>query len=178
LGIRTAPLKLRVVDAMTMKPIPGAGCTIAETGDRVETNDEGVAPTIDAPAFRNPRLEELLAELHGQLTVLCYKTGYRDAVYMGVRMHPPAVTETEVWMYPVGPQDRRIEPTLYQVPIHRIWLIQLTDKYRLREEGEGPERPELTRPDVGPAPQGTMGSGVQTPIRQQPAPPGSAPARP
>lgn len=178
LGIRTAPLKLRVVDAHTMKGIPGAGCTIGETGDRVETDAKGVAPEIQAPIFRNPRLEEMLAALHGQLTVLCYKNGYRDSVYVGVRMHEGAVTETEVWMTPVGPLDRRVEPTLYQVPIHRVWLIQLADKYRLREEGEGPERPDLSRPDTGrPAPQETMGGGVQTPLRTAPPPPVVPPGR-
>ena len=170
LGIKTAPLQLRVVDASTQKGIPGAGCVVGETGDRIETDDKGIAPTIDAPVFRNPRLEQMLAELHGQLTVLCYKNGYRDSVYMGVRMHEGVVTESEVWMYPTGAGDRRIEPTLYQVPIHRLWRIQLADKYRLREEGEGPESPNLTRPDVGQtAPQQDQGMGLQTPI--QPAPP-------
>lgn len=177
LGIRTAPLRLRVVDARTMKGIPGAGCTVGETGDRIETNEQGVAPEIQAPVFRNPRLEEMLAALHGQLTVLCYKNGYRDSIYVGVRMHEGEVTETEVWMLPYGPQDRRIEPTLYQVPLHRIWLIQLADKYRLREEGEGPERPQLSRPDIGPAPQEEIGGGIQTPPRQAPPPPTVRPAQ-
>jgi hypothetical protein len=170
-----------VVDATTMKGINGAGCTIGETGDRVETDAQGMAPAIDAPIFRNPRLEQMLAELHGQLVVLCYKNGYRDSIYMGVRMHENTTTETEVWMYPYGPRDRRIEPTLYQVPIHRVWRIELADKYRLREEGEGPERPQLTRPDMGQVPPQTPeGLGVQTPPFSgpsggQPAP-GAVPA--
>jgi hypothetical protein len=171
LGIKTAPLLLRTVDANTLKPIPGAGCIIGETGDRVETDAKGVAPEIQAPIFRNPRLEEMLAALHGQLTVICYKNGYRDSVYMGVRMHEGVRTETEVWMYPVGPRDRRVEPTLYQVPVHRVWLIQLADKYRLKEEGEGPERPGLSRPDVGPTPQEEMGGGLQSPLRGGALPP-------
>lgn len=166
LGIRSAPLQLRVVDAHTMKGIPGAGCVVAETGDRVETDENGVAPVINAPIFRHPRLEQMLAELHGQLTVICYKNGYRDAIYMGVRMHEGTMTETEVWMYPIGRGDRRIEPTFYQVPIHRLFQIQLADRYRLRDEGEGPERPELTRPDEGPAPQESMGLGRQSPLRE------------
>lgn len=169
LGIKTAPLQLRVVNAKTKQPIAGAGCVVGETGDRVETDAKGVAPVIDAPVFRNPRLEQMLAELHGQLTVICYKNGYRDSIYMGVRMHQGDTTETEVWMYPIGPGDRRIEPMLYQVPIHRIWRIQLADKYRLREEGEGPERPGLTRPDQGVAPQEPQGAEPQTPIERGPA---------
>jgi hypothetical protein len=171
LGIKTAQLQIRVVDATTQRGIPGAGCTIGETGDRVETDANGVAPTIDAPVFRNPRLEQMLAELHGQLTLLCYKNGYRDSIYMGVRMHDGLVTEPEVWMYAVGPGDRRIEPTLYQVPIHRVWRIELADKYRLFEEGEGPERPQLNRPDVGQAaPQQPQGGGIQTPPMAGPRP--------
>lgn len=176
LGIKTAPLKIRVMDAITLKGIDGAGCTIGETGDRIETDRQGIAPEIQAPVFRDPRLEQMLAELHGQLTVLCYKNGYRDSVYMGVRMHEGSTTETEVWMYPVGQGDRRVEPTLYQVPIHRLWRIQLADKYRLREEGEGNERPQLSRPDTGQAaPQEAQGYGVQTPLRQAPPQPDGAP---
>ncbi|HWI52208.1 MAG TPA: hypothetical protein VNT01_08700 [Symbiobacteriaceae bacterium] len=175
LGIKTAPLQLRVIDATTTKGIDGAGCTVAETGDRIETDQKGIAPTIQAPVFRDPRLEQMLAELHGQLTVLCYKNGYRDSVYMGVRMHEGTTTQTEVWMYPVGVGDRRIEPTFYEVPIHRLWRIQLADKYRLREEGEGPESPNLSRPDVGQvAPQEAEGYGVQSPLRA-PEPPTGAP---
>lgn len=175
LGIKTAPLQLTVVDAKTMKGIPGAGCTIGETGDRIETDQKGIAPIIDAPVFRNPRLEQMLAELHGQLTVLCYKNGYRDSIYSGVRMHEGNTTETQVWMYPIGVGDRRIEPTVYQVPIHRLWRIQLADKYRLRDEGEGPERPELTRPERGQvAPQEPLGPGIQSPFRR-PEPPSAAP---
>lgn len=172
LGIATSPLQLRVVDAATQRGIPGAGCVVGETGQRVETDDQGIAPTFDAPVFRHPRLEQMLAELHGQLTVLCYKHGYRDAIYMGVRMYKGVTTETEVWMTPMGPGDRRVEPTLFQVPIHRLWQIQLADRFRLFDEGEGPERPELSAPgDVPPAPQLPMGSEPQTPLRIDPPPP-------
>lgn len=171
LGIKTAPLQLRVVNAITQAGVPGAGCVVGETGDRIETDDRGIAPVIDAPIFRNPRLEEMLAQLHGQLTVLCYKNGYRDAIYLGVRMHEGVTTETEIWMYPIGSGDRRIEPTLYQMPIHRLWRIQLADRYRLFEEGEGPERPELTRPGELVAPQMPQGSEPQTPLRVDPPPP-------
>lgn len=172
LGIKTSKLRIRVVDAITQQGIPGAGCVVGETGDRIETDNQGIAPMIDAPIFRHPRLEQMLAELHGQLTVLCYKNGYRDAIYMGVRMHEGVTTQPEVWMYPVGPGDRRIEPTLYQMPIHRLWHIRLADRYRLYEEGEGPERPQLTRPDPSlVAPQQPMGAEPQTPLRQGDIPP-------
>lgn len=167
-GLKTGNLRISVRDAKTMKGIPGAGCVVTETGDRVETNAQGVAPTIKQPVFRNPRLEELLAELHGQLNVICYKNGYRDSIYMGVRMHENQTTAPEVWMYPIGQGDRRIEPTLFQMPIHRIWRIQLADKYRLRDEGEGPERPALTNPNAGVAPPEPQGGGIQTPIRPGP----------
>jgi hypothetical protein len=176
LGIRTAGLQLRVINAVTQQPVPGAGCVVADTGDRVETNAQGVAPSIDAPVFRNPRHEELLAQLHGQLTVLCYKNGYRDSIYMGVRMHENTVTRPDVFMYPIGRGDRRIEPTLYQMPVHRVWLIELADRFRLRDEGEGPERPQLTRPTEPPAPQEPEGYGVQTP--PHPAPPQALPVPP
>lgn len=172
LGIKTAKLRIKTVDAITMKPIPGAGCVIGETGDRVETDNKGVAPMIDAPVFRNPRLEQMLAELHGELLVICYKNGYRDAIYRGVRMHEGTVTEPEVWMHPFGGNDRRIEPTLYQMPVHRIWQIELADKYRLHDEGEGRESPKLTRPKAPPAPQSPQGGGVQIP------PPQKGPAAP
>lgn len=171
LGIKTSKMQLRVVDATTMKGINGAGCVIGETGDRVETDANGVAPVIDAPVFRNPRLEQMLAELHGALTIICYKNGYRDAVVMGVRTYTELENRPEIWMYPVGRGDRRVEPTFYQVPIHRLWRIKLADKYRLKEEGEGPERPQLTNPGAGVAPQEPQGGALQTPPRStQPQP--------
>lgn len=172
MGIKTAKLKIRVVDIVTYKGIDGAGCVVGETGDRIETDARGNAPEIDAPIFRHPRLEEMLAELHGQLTVMCYKNGYRDAIYMGVRMHEGSVTEPTVMMTPISQSDRRIEPTLFQMPIHRIWRIQLVDKYRLFEEGEGPESPKLSRPDTGVAdPQEPIGPYPQTPPIKNPPPP-------
>lgn len=168
LGVKTAKLRISVVDANTQKGIPGAGCVVSESNDRVETNAQGVAPLIDAPVFRNPRLEQLLAELHGQLTVLCYKKGYRDSIYVGVRMHEGIITEPALWMYPIGPGDHRVEPTLYQMPIHRLWQIQVTDKYRLFDEGEGMESPSLSRPGPGAAPQHMMGQEPQSPIQSGP----------
>jgi hypothetical protein len=169
LGIKTGKLRLRVVDADTQQPIHGAGCVVGETGDRIETDAQGYGKMLDEPVFRNPRLEEMLAELHGQLTIMCYNKGYRDSVYMGVRMDPNATTETDVWMYKIGRGDRRIEPTFYQVPIHRLWRIRLADKYRLQDEGEGPERPDLTRPGEGVAPEEPQGGGQQTPVRPGPS---------
>lgn len=168
LGIRTAPLRLTVVDSHTMNGLAGAACVVAETGQRVETDERGAAPEVQVPVLRNPRLEELVAQIHGQLTVICYKEGYRDAIYMGVPVYPDETTETQVWMVPYGPGDTRIEPTLYQAPVHRLHLIQLADKFRLREQGEGPERPQLSRPGAQPAPQEAMGGGVQTPLRLGP----------
>jgi hypothetical protein len=169
LGIKTSRLRLSTLDAHTQQPIPGAGCVVTETGDRVETGPNGVAPEIEAPVFRHPRLERQLAELHGQLNVICYKNGYRDAIYMGVRMHENSVTEPQVWMTRIGVGDRRIEPTLYQMPMHRIWLVQLADKFRLRDQGEGRESPALTRPNQPPAPQEDMGKGIQPPPLRGPS---------
>jgi len=172
-------MRMRVVNAITQQPISGAGCVIGESGDRIETDAAGLSPTIDAPVFRNPRLEQMLAELHGALTIMCYKDGYRDAVTMGVRTFENILNEPEIWMYPVGVGDRRVEPTLYQVPIHRLWRIQLADKYRLREEGEGPERPGLTRPQMDvPAPQMPIGTEPQTAPFAGPPPAGPAPMPP
>lgn len=151
---------------------------MGETGDRVETNAQGVAPPINAPIFRNPRQEQMLAALHGQLTVLCYKNGYRDAIYMGVRMHENTVTRPDIFMLPIARGDRRIEPTFYQMPVHRIWRVELADKYRLRDEGEGPERPQLTRPAEPPAPQEPEGYGLQTPPHKGPPQESFAPPPP
>lgn len=84
----------------------------------------------------------MVAELHGQLGVIAYKNGYRDSIHLGIRMHENIRQQATVWMYKIGPGDRRIEPVLYQEPYHHLWLIQLADKFRQRSQiGEGPERP-------------------------------------
>lgn len=168
LGIRTASLAIAAVDAHTLKGLAGARCVVVETGQRVETGETGSAPAITVPVLRNPRLAEQVPQVHGQLTVICYRSGYRDAIHMGVPVYPGEAAEARVWMVPLGPGDARIEPTLHQDPIHRLFLIQLADRFRAGEEGAGPERPQLNRPGAGPAPQESMGGGVQTPLRPGP----------
>lgn len=106
-GIRTAPLSIRVVDATTMQGLPAVDCVVGETGDRVETDQQGVARRIQVPILRSPPREEGRAEGHGRLTLLCYRSGYRDAIYIGVRMHEGILTEAEVWMHSVGDRDGR-----------------------------------------------------------------------
>lgn len=169
-GIETAPLVLRVVDATTMKGIPGAGCVIPETNQRIETDEKGVSPIIRAPVLRNPRQDELVAELAGELAVLCYKNGYRDSITTGVRMYEDTATQFEVYMTPYGPRDKRIEPTLRHIPPHGLWQTQLVDRFRLFDQGMGKESPDLTRPGNMVVPPRTIGPGLQTPI--QPGPPG------
>jgi hypothetical protein len=138
----SARLRIRVIDGRTMKPLPGAEVVLLETEKRLRTGADGFTPWFDAPVIRNPRFRPMVAELHGQLSVIAYKNGYRDSVHMGIRMHEGEDSEATVWMYKIGPEDRRIEPVLYQVPYHRIWLIELADKFRRQSQlGEGWQDP-------------------------------------
>ncbi|GGI97632.1 hypothetical protein GCM10010885_04140 [Alicyclobacillus cellulosilyticus] len=138
----TSRLRVRVIDGRTLEPLPGAEVVLIETEQRLTTGPDGFTPWFDAPVIRNPRYRPMVAELHGQLGVIAYKNGYRDSIHLGIRMHEGIPTETTVWMYKIGPQDRRIEPVLYQEPYHHIWLVELADKFRSRTQpGEGPERP-------------------------------------
>lgn len=138
----TEKLRIRVIDGRTLQPLPGAEVVLIETEQRAVTDRNGYTPWIDAPIIRNPRYRPMVQELHGQLGVIAYKNGYRDSVHLGIRMHEGARSEATVWMYKIGPGDTRIEPVLYQVPYHHLWLIQLADKFRSKTQpGEGPERP-------------------------------------
>lgn len=140
---RTAPLQIRVVEADTERPLAGAEVVIAETGQRLTTGADGRTPEVQAPIIRDPRFARLIAQYHGQLTLIAYKNGYRDTLYFGVRMHEGLKTEPEVWMYPLTPEDQRVEPMEYHVPIHRIWRLQLAEQFRSETQpGEGPESPE------------------------------------
>lgn len=138
-----ADLQVRVVDARTKQPLAGAEVVLLETEQRMTTGADGRTPVIKAPIVRDPRYRRRLAELHGQLTLIAYKNGYRDTVFFGVRMHRGRRTEPEVWMYQITPDDRRIEPIWYQMPIHRLWLIDLAQAFRSRTQpGAGPESPD------------------------------------
>ncbi len=138
----TAKLRIRVIDGRTQQPLSGAEVVIIETEQRVTTGPDGFTPWMDVPVMRNPRFRPMVAELHGQLGAIAYKNGYRDSIHLGIRMHEGIQNETTIWMYRLGPGDSRIEPVLYQVPYHRIWLIELADKFRSKTQpGEGPERP-------------------------------------
>lgn len=141
-GPKIGKLRIRVIDGRTSQPISGAEVVLIETEKRVVTGQDGLTPWFDAPIIRHPKYRPLVAELHGQLGVIVYKNGYRDSIHIGIRIHDNAPAEETVWMYRIGPGDTRVEPVLYQVPYHRLWLIELADKFRSKTQpGEGPERP-------------------------------------
>ncbi|GMA49442.1 hypothetical protein GCM10025857_07990 [Alicyclobacillus contaminans] len=140
--IPRSQLRIRVIDGRSQQPIQGAEVVILETEQRLHTGADGLTPWADAPVLRDPRFRPMVAELHGQLGAIAYKNGYRDSIHLGIRMHEGIRNETTIWMYRLGPGDSRVEPVLYQVPYHRLWLIQLADKFRSKTQpGEGPERP-------------------------------------
>ncbi len=139
---KTAKLRIRVIDGRTKEPIQGAEVVLIETEQRFKTDAQGYTPWFDAPVIRNPKYRPMVAELHGQLGAIAYKDGYRDSIHLGIRVHEGIRQQTTIWMYRIGPADRRIEPVLYQEPYHHLWLIQLADKFRSHTQpGEGPERP-------------------------------------
>jgi hypothetical protein len=140
--IPKSQLRIRVIDGRTERPIEGAEVVLIETEQRFRTGPDGFTPWMDAPVLRDPRYRPLVAELHGQLGAIAYRNGYRDSVQLGIRVHEGVRNETTIWMYRLGPGDSRIEPVLYQVPYHRLWLIELADRFRSKSQpGEGPERP-------------------------------------
>lgn len=138
----TAKLRLRVIDGRSEQPLAGAEIVVIETEQRLTTDKNGYTPWADVPIIRNPRYRPMVAELHGQLGVIAYKNGYRDSVHLGIRMHETVESESTIWMYRLGPGDTRIEPVLYQVPYHHLWLVELVDKFRSKTQtGEGPQKP-------------------------------------
>lgn len=142
-NLPTAQLRIRVIDGRSLQALPGAEVVVIETEQRIVTDKDGYTPYIDVPIIRNPRYRPMIAELHGQLGVIAYKNGYRDSIHLGIRVHEGgSKAETTVWMYKIGPGDARVEPVLYQVPYHHLWLVELADKFRSKTQpGEGPERP-------------------------------------
>jgi hypothetical protein len=140
---KTAKLKVTVIDGRTRQPLPGAEVVLGETERRYRTDANGETPWIDAPVIRDERFRPMIAQLHGQLTLITYKNGYRDSIYFNVRVHEGIESRVTVWMYKITPgEDRRIEPLAYETPYHHLWLVQLADKFRSSTQpGEGPERP-------------------------------------
>lgn len=138
---KLAKLRVRVIDGRTLSPISGAEVVLIETGTRTVTDKMGYTPYFDAPIIRNPKYFPLVAELHGQLGVIVYKNGYHDSVHLGIRMHDGIDAQTTVWMYKILPGER-IEPVLYEVPYHHLWVLELANRFRSKTQpGEGPERP-------------------------------------
>ncbi len=135
-------LRVKVIDGRTLKPLEGAEVVVMETEKRYRTDANGLTPWIQAPVIRSARFRFLVNELHGQLNLISYKNGYRDSVHMGVRMNEGGVTKTTIWQYQITGEDKRVEPILYIEPYHRLWLIQLADRFRRPSQiGEGYERP-------------------------------------
>ncbi len=135
-------LRVKVIDGRTQKPLEGAEVVVMETEKRYRTDANGLTPWIQGPVIRSARFRFLVNELHGQLNLISYKNGYRDSIHMGVRVNEGGVTKTTVWQYQITGEDRRVEPVLYIEPYHRLWLIQLADRFRRPSQiGEGYERP-------------------------------------
>jgi hypothetical protein len=136
-------LRVKVIDGRTLKPLAGAEVVVVEIEKRYRTDNFGLTPWIKAPVLRSSRYRFLVNELHGQLTLISYKDGYRDSIHMGVRMNEGQTTKTTIWQYKISPtEDTRIEPVVYQEPYHRLWLIKLADRFRRPTQlGEGYERP-------------------------------------
>lgn len=136
-------LRVKIIDGRTKQPLAGAEVVLLETDKRYRTGADGLTPWIDAPVLRNARFRFLVNELHGQLTLISYKNGYRDSIHMGVRMNEGRATRVTVWQYKIMPgSDTRVEPVLYQEPYHRLWLIQIADRFRRPSQlGEGYEHP-------------------------------------
>ncbi|KYP80891.1 hypothetical protein [Ferroacidibacillus organovorans] len=142
-GQKYGDLRVKVIDGRTLKPLPDAEVVVLETEQRFRTGKDGLTPWIKAPVLRSARFRFLVNELHGQLNLISYKNGYRDSVHMGVRMNEGATTRTTIWQYKIEPGlDRRVEPVLFIEPYHRLWLIQLADRFRRPTQlGEGYEHP-------------------------------------
>ncbi len=136
-------LRVKVVDGRTMEPLSDAEVVLVENGRRYRTDKSGLTPWIEAPVIRSSRFRLLVNELHGQLTLISYKNGYRDSIHSGVRMNEGATTKTTIWQYKIEKTgDTRVEPVFYMEPYHRLWLIQLADRFRKKSQmGEGYERP-------------------------------------
>jgi hypothetical protein len=135
-------LQVEVIDGRTMQPIDGAEVVIAETEQRMKTGKNGLTPWVDVPVIRDNRFRPIIAQLHGQLTAIAYKNGYRDSIHFGIRMHEGRGTRTTIWMYQLGPADRRIEPTAYREPYHHLFIVQLADRFRESSQlGEGFQHP-------------------------------------
>lgn len=142
-GQKYGDLRVKVIDGRTLKPLSDAEVVVIETEQRFRTGKDGLTPWIKAPVLRSARFRFLVNELHGQLNLISYKNGYRDSIHMGVRMNERATTRTTIWQYKIEPgPDRRVEPVLYTEPYHRLWLIQLADRFRRPTQlGEGYEHP-------------------------------------
>jgi len=131
-------LQVQVIDGRTKQPLQNAEVVLAETGYRTTTDENGFTKPFPAPVIRDPRFEAPLGRLHGQLTLIAYKQGYRDTVYFNIRMRQNMMTRVQMWMLQITPEDRRIEPYVYFYPIHRLFVDQLVNKFRTKEQQEKP----------------------------------------
>jgi hypothetical protein len=139
-------LRVRVVDERTGKPLKGAEVVLAENGYRTTTDRDGWTKVFPAPVIRDPRYSDIIQRLHGQLTLVVYRNGYRDSIMLGVRMREGMLYTPVVGMYQITPGDRRIEPTVFKFPTHHIFATDLAEFYRRDSQpGEGYESPDLNR---------------------------------
>ena len=135
-------LEVQVIDGRTKQPLRNADVVLAETGYRTVTDDRGFTKPFPAPVIRDPRFDAPLGRLHGQLTLIAYKDGYRDTVYFNVRMRQNMMTRVQMWMLQITPEDRRMEAYVYFYPTHHIFVDQLVHKFRTKDQ-QGAKTEEL-----------------------------------
>ncbi|MFT9849069.1 carboxypeptidase-like regulatory domain-containing protein [Aneurinibacillus sp. REN35] len=140
---RWAQMQVRVIDAWSKKPIPGAEVVIAENGYRSKTDSRGYTPASPAPIIHSSHLPDTLARLHGQLTLLVYKNGYRDTIHYNIQMNEGTTTTPEISIYPLPADQQRIEPYIYHHPTHHLFSVELSEQFRSHSQpGAGPESPD------------------------------------
>lgn len=100
-GLPEGRMRVRVLDGITDKPIPGASVVIPEADIRCRTDERGLTTVMELPCTVDEGLSSLLPYDEGRVTLLVYADGYIPYLLLYCRVLPGMERQTPtIYMWP------------------------------------------------------------------------------
>lgn len=129
-------MDVTVVDAYSLQPVEGATLVFPDAGVSVATDQAGRAQVFGLPIERHPQQNRLLAQTHGECTLLVYKAGYIPYALFYVQVTPGRVRNgPTVYLFPQYEGAPEVV-TIVESPTYE-WAKALVEKYR-PQDGAAP----------------------------------------
>ena len=120
-------MRVRVLDGLTDTPVRGAAITVPETGERLETDENGMTSYFSLPVIGDSEYDKLLENPDGRATLLVTKDGFTPYLLLYARVTAGCRRTCEILLFP---DDGTLEVfTVIEAPSPE-WARELASRYR------------------------------------------------